>query len=115
MARAPRAARPSAPCPPATVGYEKLYNASLAAASGGEDAFVDAILSGQPEPQMYFARMKRDNRDGVPLLGPLPQPPHLTVREFGQKVRDGPRSSSTPASTAPASWRSTSRARSTPR
>jgi hydroxyacylglutathione hydrolase len=69
--------------PTTTVGYEKLYNASLAAASEGEDAFVDAILAGQPEPQMYFARMKRDNRDGVPILGGLPQPRKLTATELG--------------------------------
>lgn len=75
--------------PTTTVGYEKLYNASLAAADGGEDAFVDAILDGQPEPQMYFARMKRDNRDGVPLLGALPTPPALTARELAAKADDG--------------------------
>lgn len=74
--------------PTTTVGYEKRYNASLAAATGCEDAFVEAILSGQPEPQMYFARMKRDNRDGVPLLGGLPRPPHLTVLEFARLVDD---------------------------
>ena len=74
--------------PTTTVGYEKLYNASLGAAQEGEDAFVDAILAGQPEPQMYFARMKRDNRDGVPLLGSLPQPRRLTLREFGQTIDD---------------------------
>jgi hydroxyacylglutathione hydrolase len=75
--------------PTTTVGYEKLYNASLAAADAGEDAFVDAILAGQPEPQMYFARMKRDNRDGVPLLGALPQPRKLTARELGERATDG--------------------------
>lgn len=75
--------------PTTTVGYERRYNASLAAADGGEDAFVDAILSGQPEPQMYFARMKRDNRDGVPLLGTLPRPEHLTAREFADRAADG--------------------------
>ncbi|MCH7975562.1 MAG: MBL fold metallo-hydrolase [Bacteroidetes bacterium] len=75
--------------PTTTVGYEKLYNASLAAADGGENAFVAAILAGQPEPQMYFARMKRDNRDGVPLLGTLPQPQKLTSKEFGNKITDG--------------------------
>ena len=75
--------------PTTTVGYEKLYNASLAAADGGENAFVAAILAGQPEPQMYFARMKRDNRDGVPLLGTLPQPQKLTSKEFGNKIADG--------------------------
>ncbi|GAB5550134.1 MAG: MBL fold metallo-hydrolase [Sandaracinaceae bacterium] len=75
--------------PTTTVGYEKLYNASLAAADGGEEAFVDAILDGQPEPQMYFARMKRDNRDGVPLLGALPTPAALTARELAEKTGDG--------------------------
>ena len=75
--------------PTTTVGYEKLYNASLAAAEQGEDAFVEAILDGQPEPQMYFARMKRDNRDGVPLLGTLPQPRKLTAHELGERAADG--------------------------
>lgn len=70
--------------PTTTVGYEKRYNASLAAAANGEDAFVDAILSGQPEPQTYFARMKRDNKLGAPVLGRLPQPVRLTVAELGQ-------------------------------
>ena len=74
--------------PTTTVGYEKRYNASLAAADGGEDAFVDAILEGQPEPPTYFARMKRDNRDGVPLLGALPRPPALTVRELAGHAED---------------------------
>jgi hydroxyacylglutathione hydrolase len=74
--------------PMTTVGYEKRYNASLAAADDGEDAFVDAILEGQPEPQMYFARMKRDNRDGVPLLGDLPSPRRLAVDELARVVED---------------------------
>ncbi len=74
--------------PTTTVGYEKLYNASLAAANHGEEAFVDAILAGQPEPQMYFARMKRDNRDGVPILGALPQPRKLTTKELALTVSE---------------------------
>jgi hydroxyacylglutathione hydrolase len=68
--------------PQTTVGYERRYNASLAAADGGEDAFVEAILEGQPEPQTYFARMKRDNNKGVPVLGSLPRPPKLTLAEL---------------------------------
>ncbi len=68
--------------PQTTVGYERRYNASLAAADGGEAAFVDAILAGQPEPQSYFARMKRDNNKGVPLLGELPRPRHLGLGEL---------------------------------
>jgi len=74
--------------PQTTVGYEKLYNASLDAANRGEDAFVDAILAGQPEPQTYFARMKRDNNHGVPILGPLPRPRKLTVAELERMVAD---------------------------
>lgn len=70
--------------PTTTVGYEKRYNASLAAADQGQEAFVDAILAGQPEPQMYFARMKRDNKEGAPVLGRLPQPRKLTTVELGQ-------------------------------
>ncbi len=60
--------------PQTTVGYEKRTNSALDAVSRGKEAFVDAILDGQPEPPYYFARMKRLNRDGVPPLGELPQP-----------------------------------------
>ncbi len=73
--------------PQTPVGYEKRYNASLAAAEAGEDAFVDAILAGQPEPQMYFARMKRDNKEGAPVLGGLPRPRKLTAHELGRMVQ----------------------------
>jgi len=54
--------------PMSTVGYELAANHSIAAASD-PDAFVRYILEGQPEPPLYFARMKRDNRGGPPLLG----------------------------------------------
>lgn len=76
--------------PTTTVGYEKRYNASLAAASEGEDAFVAAILGGQPEPQTYFARMKRDNKVGVPLLpdGGLPRPRALAADEIADVLAD---------------------------
>jgi len=70
--------------PESTVGYEKRFNASIAAASRGEDAFVSFILEGQPEPPMYFARMKRDNKIGPKVLGTLPQPQHITVGELGE-------------------------------
>jgi hydroxyacylglutathione hydrolase len=33
--------------------------------------------------------MKRDNRDGVPLLGNLPQPRHLTSKELGELATGG--------------------------
>lgn len=68
--------------PQTTVGYEKRFNAMLEAARRGEDEFVDAILDGQPEPPLYFARMKSLNRDGVPLLSGLPMPTALSADEL---------------------------------
>ncbi len=62
--------------PGSTVGYEKRYNAALRAA-GDESLFVASILEGQPEPPLYFGRMKRQNRAGAPLYGELPRPPRL--------------------------------------
>ncbi len=63
--------------PQSTFGYEWRYNSAIQTAKESEAAFVQAILEGQPEPPLYFARMKRQNRDGVPLLDALPQPEML--------------------------------------
>jgi len=68
--------------PQSTVGYERRFNASIGVASRGAEPFIDAILDGQPEPPMYFARMKQQNRDGVPLLGALPQPERLITSDL---------------------------------
>ena len=73
--------------PSSVLGYEKRYNAALRLALGGEEeAFVDDILSGQPEPPLYFARMKRDNRSGPALLpgGKLPQPLRMDAEEVAR-------------------------------
>lgn len=67
--------------PETTVGYELRYNPSILAA-GSEEQFVETILEGQPEPPLYFARMKRDNREGPPLLGRLPDPARMSVQEL---------------------------------
>lgn len=72
--------------PQTTVGYEKRVNPMLEAAQKGEDQFVSEILKDQPEPQMYFARMKRDNKQGPPVLGNLPEPKALTASELMQEV-----------------------------
>ncbi|MEP6689691.1 MAG: MBL fold metallo-hydrolase [Gemmatimonadaceae bacterium] len=50
--------------PQSTLGYERIANWALAPQS--EEAFMAAVLAGQPEPPAYFARMKRVNRDGPP-------------------------------------------------
>jgi hydroxyacylglutathione hydrolase len=67
--------------PSSTIGYERRFNSALQAA-GDEDGFVDFILSGQPEPPLYFARMKHDNKHGPAVLGELPYPPRLTAEEI---------------------------------
>ena len=61
--------------PSTTLGYEKLFNVDVA--QEDEEAFVAGVLAGQPEPPLYFAHMKRINRDGPPVLGALPHPPRL--------------------------------------
>lgn len=72
--------------PESTVGYELRFNPSIQASESEQD-FVEFILEGQPEPPLYFARMKRDNRGGPKLLGTLPQPERLSMDEFVEQGR----------------------------
>lgn len=69
--------------PETTVGYERRFSPAIDYARRGTGPFVDFILSGQPEPPMYFARMKRDNKLGAPVLGGLPSPRRLSTEELG--------------------------------
>ena len=68
--------------PDTTAGYEKRFSPALAAVRSGEDAFVEYILDGQPEPPLYFGRMKEQNRRGPSVLGPLPRPRRLSGVEL---------------------------------
>lgn len=61
--------------PSSTVGYELLVNWAFQCAT--EDDFVAKVLADQPEPPAYFARMKRLNRDGPPML------PETDIPEIG--------------------------------
>jgi len=74
--------------PISTVGYEKRYNAALDVARLGEAPFVEAILSDQPEPPTYFARMKHLNRAGPPVLGELPRPARLFAQDVPARLAD---------------------------
>ncbi len=74
--------------PESTVGYELRFNPSILAASG-EQNFVDFILEGQPEPPLYFARMKRENKYGPALLKGLPNPVTMDIDEFIKKGGSG--------------------------
>jgi hydroxyacylglutathione hydrolase len=71
--------------PVSVMGYERKFNAAFREAlTAPEDQFVDHILTGQPEPPLYFARMKRDNKLGPALLpdGQLPSPTRITVGQL---------------------------------
>ncbi len=73
--------------PSSTLGYEKLFNTGLA--EEDEEAFVRAVLAGQPEPPMYFAEMKRMNRDGPPLLGGFRAPARLPDERLDALLAEG--------------------------
>lgn len=61
--------------PSTTLGYEKLFNPAFQFSD--ENAFVDWLLSGQPEPPRYFAQMKRVNKLGPTPLNAVPAPAKL--------------------------------------
>ena len=63
--------------PVSTLGYERLFNLPWKQAREDAAAFVHDILTGQPDPPLYFARMKKVNRDGIEIRGGLPKVPHL--------------------------------------
>lgn len=71
--------------PFSTVGYERAFSWwAPYLAAGDEQGFVDELLRGQPDAHAYFARMKRQNRLGPALLGPvraLPEYPASRLRE----------------------------------
>lgn len=69
--------------PDSTVGYELRFNNSIHAAKS-EDHFVSYILDGQPEPPYYFARMKKENKNGPSLLGNHPGPKHMSAEDFAR-------------------------------
>jgi len=77
--------------PSSVLAYERLTNPALLLAAGDDpEPFVRDVLSGQPEPPLYFARMKRDNRSGPALLpeGRLPQPLRVTAAELPSWIGD---------------------------
>jgi len=73
--------------PSSTLGYEKVVNWAFGAES--EDDFVAQVLSDQPEPPVYFARMKEGNRDGWPVLGRLPVPDQLPAERLPRLLEEG--------------------------
>ncbi len=75
--------------PSSVMGYERRFNAPFREAlTGSEEEFVKNILTGQPEPPLYFARMKRDNKLGPALLpgGTLPAPKRIAADQLGDWI-----------------------------
>lgn len=73
--------------PSSTVGYEKRFNWAMEDMT--EDAFVSALLAGQPEPPRYFAQMKKMNVEGAELLGSLTLPRRLDKGEIAELIAQG--------------------------
>jgi hydroxyacylglutathione hydrolase len=70
--------------PSSTLGYEKRYNWAFNKKSEAE--FVDAVLTGQPEPPKYFAKMKRVNKEGPAILGGFHIPPKLDAAQLPELI-----------------------------
>jgi hydroxyacylglutathione hydrolase len=70
--------------PQSTLGYERRAN--WAFQIHDEEAFVRAVLTDQPEPPAYFARMKQINALGVPSM---PGAAHAEEAALRDRVRDG--------------------------
>ena len=73
--------------PSSTVGYERLANWAFQIEE--EDAFVAAVLEGQPEPPTYFAEMKRINKDGPRILGDVHRPDRLDAGRIVDLLDEG--------------------------
>lgn len=72
--------------PMSTVEDELKYNRSVLAANN-KGEFVDYILSGQPEPPYYFARMKKENKEGPAILQKKVEPKRIPIDELLQFTR----------------------------
>lgn len=73
--------------PHSTLGYERRFNWAFNAAS--EDAFVENVLAGQPDPPKYFATMKRLNKEGPRLLAGFSTPPRLEDQDLATLLDRG--------------------------
>jgi len=74
--------------PTTTLGYERRFNHALKLANADREGFVKDILHGQPNPPLYFATMKRVNRDGIEVTGGVPRGRHLSAESFIELLRD---------------------------
>ncbi len=74
--------------PSTTVGYEKIRNWAFQYEKD-EKGFVRYLLSDQPEPPKYFAKMKLLNKTERPLLTSVPKLKHLSATELKEAAAKG--------------------------
>ena len=67
--------------PQSTVGYELQFSPAFKAADV-KDQFIDFVLDGQPEPPLYFGRMKKVNKEGPAVLGKIPTPSKVSIDDM---------------------------------
>lgn len=72
--------------PVSSLGYERASNWGLNMAN--EEDFVKEVLSGQPEPPLYFKEMKRLNKLGPTILGEMPHPRQMSIQELPDLLND---------------------------
>lgn len=70
--------------PVTSLGYERATNWAFLVTD--EAKFVDEILSGQPDPPLYFKEMKRLNRMGPAVLRGLPSVRRIERAGSGQLI-----------------------------
>jgi hydroxyacylglutathione hydrolase len=73
--------------PHSTVGYEKRFNWAFSVAN--ENAFVAAVLEGQPEPPKYFAMMKKLNKEGPAPFDAAREPRAATLADVQAALTAG--------------------------
>ncbi|MBM9432802.1 MBL fold metallo-hydrolase [Flaviflexus equikiangi] len=72
-----------------TVGYERSFSWwGPYLSADDEQGFIDELLSGQPDAHAYFGRMKRENREGPAVLGPLPELIDYTAESLRDALAD---------------------------
>jgi len=73
------------PC--TTVGYERNFAWWTEYIENDDyQGFENALLSGQPDAPMYFARMKMQNKAGAAILGDLPEIKKLSAADIKSKI-----------------------------
>jgi hydroxyacylglutathione hydrolase len=75
--------------PATTVGYERRYTWwAPFLQNDDEQGFVTELLDGQPDAHAYFARMKRQNKEGPTVLGVLQPLVELEPAQVGKAVAE---------------------------